>query len=106
MFGHILKCAVVPREKIHERTFLGAGIKMKRSNTRQRAKRVFNRKKSNDQYLESVAKSTASNRKKQAKLTALGIDYAIPVANVSVTFRLPNISSCILWLFEMMWFHN
>ncbi|XP_028399417.1 MKI67 FHA domain-interacting nucleolar phosphoprotein-like [Dendronephthya gigantea] len=78
MFGRLLKCNVVPKEKIHPRLWIGSNRRFRtkpygRTNTDN-----HNRPRNIKQHTKQVSNLVSREGKKRAKLKELGIDYDFP----------------------------
>ncbi len=78
MFGHILKCKIIPAEQLHPKTFVGANRKFKTIpwNKIQRIKQ--NKAKTPEETEKITARLLAKEEEKRNKLKELGINYEFP----------------------------
>ncbi|KAJ3416016.1 hypothetical protein HDV05_003613 [Chytridiales sp. JEL 0842] len=78
LFSHILKCKVVPQDKLHPETFVGCDKKFKVLPRYNMAKAKHNKAKTEAEVKKNIQKLVVQESKKRAKLAALGIDYDFP----------------------------
>lgn len=78
LFGHILKCSVVPQDKIHPDLFQGANRKFKAIPWVKLARARHNAKKTPEERKVINEKLIAKDEQRRDKLKALGIDYDFP----------------------------
>ncbi|KAL0097672.1 hypothetical protein J3Q64DRAFT_1714715 [Phycomyces blakesleeanus] len=78
LFERVLMCHVVPKEKIHENLFVGANKKFKKVPWLKVFAKKHNKPKTPEELAKQVAGLTRQQNKRQKRLEALGIDYALP----------------------------
>jgi nucleolar protein 15 len=92
MFNRLLKCQVIPAERVHEETFKNAHRAFRQMDWRKFEQRRHNKAR-DAQQTEKVVKRLVNNEKKtRAKLQKLGIDYDFPgyvcLAGATLVFSL------------------
>ncbi|KAI9138757.1 hypothetical protein BKA69DRAFT_1089816 [Paraphysoderma sedebokerense] len=75
LFNHILKCQVVPKEKVHADLFKGANRKFKVIPWAKVEMVKHNKPKSTEQYSRMVKRLVGKEEKKRQKLKEMGIEY-------------------------------
>ncbi|CDK29046.1 unnamed protein product [Kuraishia capsulata CBS 1993] len=75
IFGHILKCSLVPKENLHEDIFNGANTKFKVVPWAKIARRKNDAPKTLEKWTELEKTSELNKQKKQQQLKSKGIDY-------------------------------
>ncbi|GMG32178.1 unnamed protein product [Ambrosiozyma monospora] len=75
IFDHLLKCAVLPKEKVHDELFNGANTKFKPVPWAKISQKRNDSPKSLEQWGRIQKKSKTSLSKMQKKLKEQGIDY-------------------------------
>ncbi len=78
MFGHILKCKIVPREQIHEKLWKGANKRFKKVPWNRLEGRALNKGKTREEWNKKILAETKSRKDKQEKLKAIGYDFEPP----------------------------
>ncbi|KAJ3368882.1 hypothetical protein GGF31_006017 [Allomyces arbusculus] len=84
LFGHVLRCRVIPRDQVHPDLFKNADRKFRIINTaaiHQRRHNTVDAKTAEKRAKNLVTKAA----KKQALLSELGIDYTVPVPELKET---------------------
>eukprot|EP00271_Cylindrocystis_brebissonii_P014701 TRINITY_DN36170_c0_g1_i1.p1 TRINITY_DN36170_c0_g1~~TRINITY_DN36170_c0_g1_i1.p1 ORF type:complete len:301 (+),score=54.58 TRINITY_DN36170_c0_g1_i1:26-904(+) len=75
LFGSIVQCKLVPNEKLHPLTWVGANRKFRKVPWRRRAREAQNRVRSPEEEQRRLHKQMLRERRRRAKLAAAGIDY-------------------------------
>ncbi|KAI9277731.1 hypothetical protein BC943DRAFT_364135 [Umbelopsis sp. AD052] len=75
LYGHLLKCEVVPEEKLHPKLWNGANRKFKAIPWAKVAREQQNKPKTHDQREKLVKKLLTKDQKKREKLAEMGIEY-------------------------------
>jgi len=83
MFEHILKCQLVPDDKVHPMTFKGSEKYFKKSISQKLSNYEVNRIKSPEEIIQSIEKVEKKNNKLQKKLKELGLEYNFDKVHVS-----------------------
>ncbi|KAG5207077.1 Ribosomal biogenesis protein Gar2 [Trichophyton interdigitale] len=78
MFGHILKCMYIPKDKVHADMWKGANRRFKKTPWNQIEKRRLDAGKSRDGWSKAISKENSKRTKKAEKMKALGYEYEIP----------------------------
>lgn len=78
MFGHILKCKFVPKEKVHAALWKGANRRFKRTPWRKIEKRRLEAGKTREQWTDKIEKVQKERNAKAEKMKALGYEYEVP----------------------------
>lgn len=78
LFGKLLKCKLIPSEKVHEKLFVGANKVYKPLNTALTHRQSLNKPKTSEQLAVKHAKLIKDEQQKREKLKAAGIDYDFP----------------------------
>ncbi|KAI9796371.1 MAG: hypothetical protein M1835_004224 [Candelina submexicana] len=78
MFGHILKCKIVPREQVHEKLWKGANKRFKKVPWNRLEGRALNKGKTREEWNKKIVAETQSRKEKQDKLKAIGYDFEPP----------------------------
>ncbi|KAK9472630.1 uncharacterized protein V1510DRAFT_416463 [Dipodascopsis tothii] len=79
LYGHILKVAVVPEDRVHEKLWQGSDKKFKVIPRAKVAKYENDRKRSAEDWEILTKKEEKRRKSKMDKLKELGIDYKIPI---------------------------
>lgn len=95
LFNNLLKCKLIPAEKVHEKLFVGANKVYKPFNYALRNRQQQNKPLVGDKLAEKRAKLLKDEEQKREKLKAAGIDYDFPsyvsVFNIKHLITLSNI---------------
>lgn len=75
LFGHILKCSVVPESKLHEKLWVGANRKFRKIPWAKINRERHNRPKSEAQLEKSTKRLLKRESKLREKLSTIGMDY-------------------------------
>ncbi|OUM63657.1 hypothetical protein PIROE2DRAFT_43237, partial [Piromyces sp. E2] len=94
LYSHVLKCSVVPEDKLHPDTFVGANKKFKVIPWAKIEREKQQQLKSGAKYQKNVKSLLKRDEKKRKRLQELGIDYEF-----SGYVRIFNIYSFIINLF-------
>ncbi|XP_046845954.1 MKI67 FHA domain-interacting nucleolar phosphoprotein-like [Xenia sp. Carnegie-2017] len=78
MFGRLLKCNVVSKEKIHPRLWAGCNRRFRSKLSGPTNTDIHNKPRSLKQNAKRIGKLVAKEGRKRAKLEELGIDYSFP----------------------------
>ncbi|ORX82090.1 RNA-binding domain-containing protein [Basidiobolus meristosporus CBS 931.73] len=78
LYGHLLKCKVIPEDKLHPKLFDGANKKFKVIPWNKIAREEHNKPKTRESRNRVVKKLLKKEAKTRAKLQELGIDYDFP----------------------------
>lgn len=78
LYGHLLKCQVVPEEKLHPKLWEGADRKFKVIPWNKLAREQQNKPKTAEQREKLVNKLVKKDQKKREKLAKLGVEYEFP----------------------------
>ncbi|KFA79820.1 hypothetical protein S40288_00668 [Stachybotrys chartarum IBT 40288] len=78
LFGHILKCKVLPKEQIREDLFKGANHRFKKIPWNKMAGRQLEKPLTESAWDTKIQKEKAKRGKQAAKLKALGYDFEAP----------------------------
>lgn len=78
MFGHILRCEVVPPERVHPATFKGANRRFKRTPWNQIEKRRLDAGKTREQWQRKIKTEEKRRGSKAEKMKALGYEMEVP----------------------------
>jgi nucleolar protein 15 len=78
LYGHLLKCQVVPEEKLHPKLWEGADRKFKTIPWNKLAREQHNKTKTPEQRDRLVNKLVKKDLKKREKLAAMGVEYEFP----------------------------
>ncbi|XP_068744059.1 MKI67 FHA domain-interacting nucleolar phosphoprotein-like [Montipora capricornis] len=78
MFGKLLKCHVVPKEKLHPKLWKGANEKFRYVSRGKNEIKRQNREKNEKEYGKQINNVLLKERKKRKKMKDLGIDYDFP----------------------------
>jgi nucleolar protein 15 len=73
--NHVLKCSLVPKEKVHEELFKGAGKKFKKLPLNKIQRRKQNSEKTEEEIELQVKGLLEKDERKRKQLKELGIDY-------------------------------
>lgn len=84
LFGKLLKCKLIPSEKVHEKLFVGANKVYKPLNTALINRQKTNKPKSTKALAAKHAKLLLVEGQQREKLKAAGIDYDFPSCANSV----------------------
>eukprot|EP00842_Homolaphlyctis_polyrhiza_P002077 jgi/Hompol1/2870/HPOL_006202-RA len=90
MFNHILRCKVVPKDKLHPETFKGAGHRFVAAKRAKLEARKHNRPKTPTEWADNVDRLIQVDRKKRKQLHDLGIDYDFPGYTGAIKKRIVN----------------
>jgi len=85
LYGHVLKCSVIPEDKLHPDTFVGANKKFKVIPWAKIEREKQQKLKSGAKYQKNVKNLLKKDEKKRKRLQELGIDYDFN-GYVSITF--------------------
>ncbi|KAJ2695679.1 nucleolar protein [Coemansia sp. IMI 209128] len=75
MFERLLKCVVVPEDKVHPQLFVNRNAKIVPGQRLRAHQAVHNRQRTQEEVESQVNRLVAKENKKRAKLQAAGIDY-------------------------------
>ncbi|KAH7311682.1 hypothetical protein B0I35DRAFT_396455 [Stachybotrys elegans] len=78
LFGHILKCKLVPKEQVHEDLFKGANRRFKKVPWNKMAGRKLEKPMTEAAWDKKSEKEKSKRDKKAAKLKALGYEFEAP----------------------------
>ncbi|KAI7867428.1 hypothetical protein BDF14DRAFT_1726492, partial [Spinellus fusiger] len=78
LFEHMLKCHVVPAEKVHEKAFEGADKKFKVIPWKKIAAKNQNKERTPEQKTKQLSRLQSRQEKRQERLQKLGITYDLP----------------------------
>ncbi|KAI9013797.1 hypothetical protein CLU79DRAFT_821340 [Phycomyces nitens] len=78
LFEHMLKCHVVPQEKIHENLFVGANKKFKTVPWKKISAKSQNKERTPKEQAKQTARLARRQEKRRARLESLGITYDAP----------------------------
>eukprot|EP00112_Aurelia_sp_Birch-Aquarium-sp1_P015194 Seg3349.1 transcript_id=Seg3349.1/GoldUCD/mRNA.D3Y31 product="MKI67 FHA domain-interacting nucleolar phosphoprotein-like" protein_id=Seg3349.1/GoldUCD/D3Y31 len=78
LFGRLLKCKMLPKDRLHPRIWVGANRKFKKINWIEKERIKHNKPKSSAARQKLVKKLVNKENKTRLKLEALGIDYKFP----------------------------
>ncbi|RKP23526.1 hypothetical protein SYNPS1DRAFT_18451, partial [Syncephalis pseudoplumigaleata] len=78
LFGHLLKCQVVPAHKVHARLFDGANRKFKPLPLHKMAREEHNRTRTPEEVERHTKRLLRKEQQKRKRLQDAGIDYAFP----------------------------
>lgn len=78
LFGHILKCKVVPKAQVHENLFKGANQRFKKVPWNRIAGKKLEKPKSEAAWESKVQREKNKRTKNAEKLKALGYDFEMP----------------------------
>jgi nucleolar protein 15 len=79
LFGHILKCKVIPNERVHPELWKGANRKFRVLNGNKLAAKKLERPKPREVWAKAIESEVKKRNRKAAKLKALGYDFEPPV---------------------------
>jgi nucleolar protein 15 len=83
MFGHTLKCSLVPSDQQHPRLFKGAGRKMRRKPWLQIEADRHNMQRTPEEQQKRMSRLAARSKRRSEKIREAGIDYEGPQVQVS-----------------------
>lgn len=75
LYDHVLKCSVIPEDKVHPDTFVGANKKYKVVPAAKIERKKKQQLKSGDEYKKLINKLAKKDEMKRKRLVELGIDY-------------------------------
>lgn len=78
MFGKLLKCHFVPKEKVHRKLWIGADRQFKGIPANDREIQKKNRSKTEQEHEKQIDNIVKKERQKRKKMAKLGIDYDFP----------------------------
>ncbi|OBZ84519.1 hypothetical protein A0J61_07438 [Choanephora cucurbitarum] len=78
LFGHMLKCQVIPAEKVHEKLFNGSDKVYKPFNYELRNRQIHNKKLSAEELSDKCDKLKQTEEKLRKAIEDAGIDYDFP----------------------------
>ncbi|KAL4732606.1 nucleolar protein [Fusarium chlamydosporum] len=78
LFGHILKCRVIPKEQIHKDMFKGANRRFKKVPWNKMAGLQLEKPKTESAWANKVEKENSKRAKKAAKLKEIGYEFDAP----------------------------
>ncbi|XP_065838979.1 MKI67 FHA domain-interacting nucleolar phosphoprotein-like [Oscarella lobularis] len=78
MWGRLLKCSFIPKERVHPATFKGWDRPFRRISKRSIAIARHNKAKTAVEFNKQVERLVKREQKKRSKLDALGISYEFP----------------------------
>lgn len=78
MFGKLLKCKVIPNDKVHPRLWKGSDRKFRHIPRRKIEIKRQNKEKTDKEYEKQVSNILKKEQKKRKKMKDLGIDYEFP----------------------------
>ncbi|KAI9591746.1 hypothetical protein BDF19DRAFT_389126 [Syncephalis fuscata] len=87
LFGHLLKCKVVPQEKIHPRLFDGANRKFKPVPRHKLAREEHNRTRTAEEAQRNATRLLRKENQKRKRIQNAGIEYDFPGFVSSLVFN-------------------
>jgi len=78
MFGKLLKCEVIPNDRVHPRMWKGANRKFRFIPRGKNEIRKQNKEKTDKEYEKQVRNILKKEQKKRKKIKRLGVDYEFP----------------------------
>ena len=78
LFGHILKCRMIPREQVHDDLFKGANRRFKKVPWSKIVGKQLEKPRSEATWEKKVAQEQSKRAKKADKLKALGYEFEVP----------------------------
>ena len=78
MFGHILKCKVIPQEQVHPELWKGADRRFKKTPWNRIEKRRLEQGKTRDKWSKSINQEQKKREAKANKLKELGYELELP----------------------------
>lgn len=78
LFGHILKCKVIPKADVHDNLFNGANKRFKKVPWNKIAGKNLEKPKSETAWKNKISKEQTKRAKKAAQLKELGYDFDMP----------------------------
>jgi nucleolar protein 15 len=78
LFGHILKCRVIPKEQVHEDMFKDANRRFKKVPWNKMAGSKLNKPLTESAWANKVSKENSKRSKKAAKLKEIGYEFEAP----------------------------
>lgn len=90
MFGRLLKCKVVSKEKVHPRLWKGSERKFYSIPRQQEEITKHNKEKSKKEHEKQVENILKKEKRKRKKIKDLGIDYDFPGYASEVKTKLPK----------------
>lgn len=79
LFGHILKCKIVPRDQVHPNLWKGAHRRFKPVPWNRIERKKLEKAKSRQFWTRKIESETKRRQEKAEKLKAMGYEYEIPV---------------------------
>ncbi|KAF5024978.1 hypothetical protein F66182_2929 [Fusarium sp. NRRL 66182] len=91
LFGHILKCRVIPKDQVHEDMFKGANRRFKKVPWNKMAGHKLEKPLSESAWSNKVSKEKSKRAKKAAKLKEIGYEFDAPeIKNVPAPAAIEN----------------
>lgn len=78
MFGRLLKCKVIPNDKVHPRLWKGSNRKFRFIPRQKNEIKKQNKPKTDEEHQKQVSNILKKENKKRKKMKDLGIDYDFP----------------------------
>eukprot|EP00795_Rhopilema_esculentum_P014457 gene14457-5519_t len=78
MFGRLIKCEIVPKERLHPRIWTGARRKFRKINWAEKSRVKHNKARTPASRAKLVKKLVSKESSKREKLEKLGIEYKFP----------------------------
>ncbi|TQS33162.1 hypothetical protein Golomagni_06501, partial [Golovinomyces magnicellulatus] len=78
LFGHILKCKVIPKSDVHDDLFKGANKRFKKVPWNKIAGKDLEKPKTQTQWKDKISKEQSKRAKQAAKLKEMGYDFDMP----------------------------
>lgn len=79
LFGHILKCRIVPKEQVHEELWKGANRKYRVIPRNKIAGKLLEAPKSKDVWAKKIQQESKRRRSKLKGLKSMGYEFELPV---------------------------
>jgi nucleolar protein 15 len=87
LFGHLLKCRLVPKAQVHESLFKGANKRFKAIPQNKIQGNKLKKPLSEDQWAAKISKENQKRAKKADKLKALGYEFEAPTLKTAIASR-------------------
>ncbi|XP_020601565.1 MKI67 FHA domain-interacting nucleolar phosphoprotein-like [Orbicella faveolata] len=78
MFGRLLKCKVIPNDRVHPRLWKGSNRKFRFIPRQQNEIKKQNKPKTHEEHQKQVSNILKKEQKKRKKMKDLGIEYDFP----------------------------
>ncbi|KAJ4267306.1 nucleolar protein [Fusarium torreyae] len=78
LFGHILKCRVIPKDQVHDDMFKGANRRFKKVPWNKMAGHKLEKPLTESAWANKVTKENSKRAKKAAKLKEIGYEFEVP----------------------------